>query len=117
MDFYEVIESHLAWKLELKKAINGDHNSLISAKLASSDINCDLGQWIIDNMENYRQLDIFRQLRAEHAAFHQFAGEVVHAIEKGQAEQAEQILQTDVTHLSRLLVRTLVKLSRDTNQS
>ena len=113
MDFYDAIEAHLEWKTELKHAIN-DELTLPSSKLVGSDQVCELGQWISANMGSFHHLDSFRQLRAEHAAFHQFSGEVVVAIEEGSRDEADHLLEGDFVHISRLVVNSIVRLSRET---
>ena len=115
MDLYKAIEIHLAWKQRLREYIDGEVDEFDIAHVVD-DTQCELGHWIAENMVEFQDMELFRQLRAEHAAFHQFAGEVVDAYKAYGREEAHILLQGDYSHLSRLVVHTLVKLNRELEQ-
>jgi hypothetical protein len=57
---------------------------------------CDLGQWLYGNGRRvFGHLDLFEDLRKQHAGFHLVAAEIVHAVRAGRGDHPQQLMAQD----------------------
>lgn len=104
MDPSVFVEAHVAWKLRLRKYLDGlpvDFD-VQRAKDANS---CALGHWLAENPGH-------DELRRLHVAFHERAGEVVEQVKSGGAAAARQLLNSEAFAASTsAVVKALMALS------
>ena len=111
MNLYEAIEAHVAWKQRLIALIDGhDERGL---KSIGDDTACELGRWIQKNGELHGDLPAFQRLQDEHIAFHRYAEAVVEAVNTGEPQRANEILNGEYATMSMHIMRTMAKLRRE----
>lgn len=94
LNFMTAIDAHMKWKTRLESQIHGDSQEDLQAEIVSRDDACQLGQWIHGiGGERFGGLDIFKDMKAQHAHFHACAGRVLTATRNGRAEDALHMLQ------------------------
>lgn len=95
LDVVAAIQAHVQWKLKLLAYIHGEGEEKLDPEEVSSDCLCKLGQWIYGHgAESYGDHDKFQSLKAVHADFHRYAGDVVRAVNQGEKEHALHLLQS-----------------------
>jgi hypothetical protein len=93
LDFYMAIEAHVRWKIRLEAYINGTSEEKLDAEVVCRDDQCALGKWIYGTGgQHFGGHPKFPDLRATHAEFHKCAGDVIRAVDRGNAEQARDLL-------------------------
>lgn len=108
------VRAHGMWKLKLKTAITTGRN-----ENNASDVECDnlcvFGKWlhgptITPEIAAGKPYEVVKRL---HADFHKCAGSVLKKIDLGQVERAQEILDTEFTDKSSILVRALSKWKKE----
>lgn len=112
MNFFDAINSHVAWKVHLQNHLLGIADAAFDPQLAGRDNQCELGRWLYDNLTIWQDQPLYWTLIKEHAAFHRCAGEIVHLHDAGKTAQAELLLHHEYAELSHQLVQALRQLSR-----
>ena len=104
------IGAHGTWKLRLKTAIASGAADL-SASKASSDCECAFGKWLHgpDIDMQTRSGMPYRVVLRLHREFHHAAGQVVAAVERGNRQLAQNLMDGEFTPRSEKLVRALTK--------
>jgi hypothetical protein len=113
MNFFEAINAHVAWKLRLRKHIDGVSEEVLDPEVVGCDDKCALGQWIYRTVDAYDSMPLFHQVRVQHADFHRCAAEIIVAADEGKKDKAEQLLHDDYGQLSHMIVKSLTKLSKE----
>lgn len=113
MNFFEAISAHVAWKLRLRKHIDGVSEEVLDPAVVGCDDKCPLGQWIYRSVGKHDDLPLFHQVRIQHADFHRCAAEIIVAADEGKKEDAEKLLRDDYGQLSHMIVKSLTKLSKE----
>ncbi len=113
MNFFEAINAHVAWKLRLRKHIDGISDEVLDPKVVGCDDKCPLGQWIYSTLDEHEGLPLFNQVRVQHADFHRCAAEIITATDEGNKDSAEKLLSDDYAQLSHMIVKSLTKLSKE----
>lgn len=111
MNFFDAINAHVAWKLRLRKHIDGTSDEVLDPQVVGCDDKCALGQWIYGTLDQHDSMPLFRQVRIQHADFHRCAAEIITAVDDGKKEVAEKLLHDDYSQLSHMIVKSLTKLS------
>ncbi len=111
MNFFDAINAHVAWKVRLRKHIDGESEEKLDPVLVGCDDKCALGQWIYSTLEQHDGMPLFQQVRIQHADFHRCAAEIIVAADEGKREAAEKLLSDDYAQLSHMIVKSLTKLS------
>jgi methyl-accepting chemotaxis protein len=93
MDLQEAIRAHSDWKTKLRGAI-ASKSQLDVATIARDDC-CLLGKWLHgESRPTFGPLASHQACVKKHAAFHTEASKVARAINNGQYEAAQQMLET-----------------------
>lgn len=95
IDVKTAIDAHIRWRHRLEEFIRGTSQEQLVVETVAADNRCELGQWIHgDGRRQYGQLDLFVDLEAAHALFHQLAGDILATAMGGQRDDALIKLQT-----------------------
>lgn len=113
MNFFEAINAHIAWKLKLQKYIDGVSEERLNPEIICQDNKCKLGQWIYGEGQVLKAQPLFQDCREKHAAFHQFAAEVVRKCDSGDKSEAQVMLDSQYRVLSRKIIKSLTQLHMD----
>lgn len=111
VDFYEAVETHLAWKIRLTDYLQGRGKGELQAQHIGVDDQCVLGQWIHGaGKARFGEAALFQELREEHAKFHAHAAQVVETYQSGNRQRAQQILLEDFAHQSKKTMKCLTQM-------
>lgn len=89
------IDAHIRWRHRLENFVNGTSEEHLVREVVSADNQCILGKWIHgDGSRRFGHFDLFQELIAVHAQFHQYAGGVLNAALEGDHERAMGLLQS-----------------------
>lgn len=112
MTLDDTIRAHVAWKIKLQSYLAG-HGEKLDATRVSQDCHCDLGKWIHgEGGARHGALSEFRTLKADHAAFHQSAGRVVSAHDRGDKAGARMLLDGEFSERSGRVVLAITAIKR-----
>lgn len=111
MNFFDAINAHVAWKMRLRKHIDGESEETLDPEVVGCDHKCALGEWIYSSLEQHDGMQLFQQVRIQHADFHRCAAEIITAADEGKREAAEKLLSDDYAQLSHMIVKSLTRLS------
>jgi hypothetical protein len=112
MNFYDVLNVHLAWKLRLRECVLDNNAEHLDPGQVGRDDSCELGRWISSQYAAKKDSPEFMKVRELHADFHRCAAEIVQAVNQGSTHDANNMLQTEYLHLSAMLVKSLTKLNK-----
>lgn len=112
MNFYDAINSHVAWKVHLQNHLLGISDAAFDAHAVGQDNLCALGHWLYANLGTWQDQPLYWNVIKVHAAFHRCAGEIVHLHDAGKTAEAEHLLHHDYAELSHQLVQALRELGR-----
>lgn len=106
----EAMGAHAAWKLRLKTAVATGRGD-ISAAAARCDDRCAFGQWLHSDRIDAatREGKPYRVIRRLHAEFHQAAGDVLDAAERGDPDAARALLDGPFNDRTTTLKTALTK--------
>ena len=112
LNFRSVVDSHLSWRTRLADVINGKSNEKLEPAVVGADDQCRLGKWLKGPIKDQFASDPeFQTLLAEHARFHEIAGQVLQRAQSGQTAQAQQQLNDrEFVGLSRSLCTKLLNM-------
>lgn len=92
LDVMAAIQAHVQWKLRLQAYIDGSEEEF-DPEVVGSDCLCSLGRWIHGHgEERYGDHPRFLLMKQIHADFHTYAAEVVKAVQRGEQENARNLL-------------------------
>lgn len=117
MNFYDAINSHVAWKVHLQNHLLGISDAAFDIHTVGQDTLCALGRWLYANLATWQDQPLYWEVIKVHAAFHRRAGEIVHLHAAGKTAEAEHLLHHEYAELSHQLVHALRELSRIGNGS
>jgi Chemoreceptor zinc-binding domain len=83
MNFDDAVKAHVMWKSRLQAYVAKPDKSLDPQKVAKDD-QCDLGKWLRSQGAKFATHPAFAQLVAEHAKFHQAAGDIIRRANAGE---------------------------------
>ena len=114
LNFQSVISVHMGWRKRLADVIKGVSKEKLSVAQVGASDQCALGKWLNGSVKDeYAGSSEFQALVAEHARFHQAAGQILQLAQAGQKKEAEQLLAAgDFPKLSTSLVMRLGNLYR-----
>jgi hypothetical protein len=93
LDFYMAIEAHVRWKVRLESYINGTSEEQLNPDVVCRDDQCALGKWIYGpGGVRFGGHPKFPDLRDVHAQFHRCAGDVIRSVDRGDIDQARDLL-------------------------
>lgn len=96
LNFKTAINAHISWKRRLRDYINGNSDEVLDHSTISSDKNCALGQWIYgEGDRHYGEVELFKNLKHSHKQFHECAGNIVLEVDKGNHNEALQLIAAD----------------------
>jgi len=106
----KAIGAHGKWKLNLRVAINTGKSEFQVKNVACDDL-CEFGKWIYgptitDQIKVGKPYEVVKRL---HADFHKCASHVLHYAISGNKDQANNLLETEYTQKSDILIRALSK--------
>ena len=114
LNFQSVISVHMGWRKRLSDVIKGVSKEKLSVAQVGASDQCALGKWLNGSVKDeYANSPDFQALVAEHARFHQAAGQILQLAQAGKKQDAEKLLLTgDFPKLSTSLVMRLGNLYR-----
>lgn len=112
MNFFDAINSHVAWKVHLQHHLLGIAAAVFDAHGAGEDNRCELGRWLYDNLTTWQEQPAYWDVMREHTAFYHCAGEIVRLHGAGRTAEAEHLLHHGYAAHSHRLVQMLRALSR-----
>ena len=112
LNFMTAIDAHMKWKNRLESYIQGTSQEELSVEVVSCDHQCPLGKWIHgDGGAQFGGFETFGEMKSQHVQFHQCAGRVLDAAQKGHKEEAMGMLQRgDYVRASERIKMLLAKL-------
>lgn len=112
LNFMSAIDAHMKWKSRLEDYIQGTSQEALSVDVVSCDNQCPLGKWIHGTGgDQFGGFETFGEMKIRHAQFHQCAGRVLEAAQKGRREEALGMLQRgDYVRASERVKMLLAKL-------
>ncbi len=113
IDFFTAIEAHVRWKIRLESYIAGSSEETLDAEVVGRDDQCALGKWIHSaGKERFGNHPKFPELRDIHARFHQCAGDVIRACDRGELDKArESLAKGDYARYSQRVKAELARLA------
>ncbi len=112
LNFMTAIDAHMKWKTRLENYIQGNSKEDLRVDAICRDDQCTLGQWIHGTGgEQFARMDIFGEMKAQHAHFHACAGRVLTVAQLGRKDDALRMLQQgDYVRASERVKMLLAKL-------
>ncbi|MDP2809368.1 MAG: CZB domain-containing protein [Rhodocyclaceae bacterium] len=112
LNFMTAIDAHMKWKSRLENYIQGTSEEELKVEVVSCDDKCPLGKWIYSaGGDQFGGFETFGEMKVRHAQFHQCAGRVLDAAQKGRKEEAMGMLQRgDYVRASERVKMLLAKL-------
>ncbi|HRK40200.1 MAG TPA: methyl-accepting chemotaxis protein [Burkholderiaceae bacterium] len=93
VDFDKVIAAHQQWRVTLRNAAL--KNKKLEADTIRRDDCCALGKWVYGpGGKRWGTVPVFKDLVKHHKAFHAEAGKVADAINQGNPQRAEQMMES-----------------------
>jgi hypothetical protein len=97
MDLDQAGQAHSEWKIKLRMAIAKQEQ--VDAVVISSDSQCPLGQWLHGEAKGkFGSLPPYAECLSRHAAFHEQAGKVAHAINSKNFTQAKTMMEANTPY-------------------
>jgi hypothetical protein len=116
LDFDRVINAHLQWKVKLNTFLGGEGEKLDPDAVGRDD-KCELGCWIHGDGQRFAGNAVYREVRSQHAAFHQCAAEVIRRRLAGDAAGAARLLGDEFDRLSTDTVARIRALKQSVQSS
>lgn len=92
MNFYDLMCSHVKWKVRLNVLVHDPNGAKLSSDALRRDDVCELGKWIYGEGLQYRDTAAYQNLLKKHADFHIMCAEVVKQLNAGDKAGAEAAL-------------------------
>ena len=93
VDFDKVIAAHQQWRVTLRNAVHKDKK--LDADTLRRDDCCALGKWVYGGGgKRWGHVPVFMELVQHHKHFHQEAAKVADAINQGQKQRAEAMMES-----------------------
>jgi len=103
------IGKHGAWRLRLKTAVAVGHSNMTAQDAACAGC-CEFGKWLsAPEQQRLAETPQFRVINRLHTEFHETAGRVIGAIDRGESVAAARLLDTEFAQQSEHLVAGLNK--------
>lgn len=113
IDITEAINAHMKWKARLQSCLDGTSEEVLDPRVICRDDLCALGKWIhgpaLNHFHGDESLEI---LRADHAQFHNIAGNVITKIQQNDINGAMTLFSGEYVKASRKVIHTLTELNR-----
>lgn len=112
LNFMTAIDAHMKWKNRLESYIAGNSDEQLEVAVICRDDRCPLGQWIYGRgNERFQDIEVFGEMKQQHAQFHVCAGNVLAAAQAGNKDEAQRMLQHgDYVRASERVKMLLAKL-------
>lgn len=117
MDFDEVIEAHVEWKMRLRLLLESGVAGGLRPEEFEADDRCDLGRWLRGTGRRFAAVPVFAALDRSHREFHQAAAKVVRQAADGERLEADATLTGEYARYSVNLVGALMELRRRAGSS
>lgn len=109
LDFIAAIDAHRQWKKRLADVIEGSFSGALDPAVICQDDLCVLGKWIYGTGKAHcGHMQIFHELKAEHAKFHINAAAVLQLAQSGKLSEASANLLDGEFSKSSRKVQTLL---------
>lgn len=106
-------EAHILWKARLGHHIEGNIREPLEHVLVGQSGFCQLGCWISGpELEPFRELPEFDQLKESHRQFHQFGGLIVEKLKAGERSAAREIFRNEYNQALRAIIQALTGINR-----
>lgn len=93
LNIHAELQTHMAWKSRLEAMLAHQEQAVIDPAHVCRDDQCSLGQWLHSpQAAKYANKISYRDLRAEHADFHQAIAKVVALLQAGDEAHAREEL-------------------------
>lgn len=106
-------EAHILWKARLGHHIEGNIREPLEHVLVGQSGFCQLGCWINGpELEPFREMPEFEQLKEAHRQFHQFGGLIVDKLKVGERSAAREIFRNEYNQALRAIIQALTGINR-----
>ncbi len=106
-------EAHILWKARLGHHIEGNIREPLEHVLVGQSGFCQLGCWINGaELEPFRDMPEFEQLKEAHRQFHQFGGLIVERLKAGDRAAAREIFRNEYNQALRAIIQALTGINR-----
>lgn len=106
-------EAHILWKARLGHHIEGNIREPLEHVMVGQSGFCQLGCWISGpELEPFRELPEFDQLKESHRQFHQFGGLIVEKLKSGERSAAREIFRNEYNQALRAIIQALTGINR-----
>jgi methyl-accepting chemotaxis protein len=106
-------EAHILWKARLGHHIEGNIREPLEHVLVGQSGFCQLGCWINGpELEPFRDMPEFEQLKEAHRQFHQFGGLIVDRLKVGERSAAREIFRNEYNQALRAIIQALTGINR-----
>jgi methyl-accepting chemotaxis protein len=106
-------EAHILWKARLGHHIEGNIREPLEHVLVGQSGFCQLGCWINgEELEPFRDMPEFEQLKEAHRQFHQYGGLIVDRLKVGERSAAREMFRNEYNHALRAIIQALTGINR-----
>ncbi|MGK2855872.1 MAG: CZB domain-containing protein [Thermoanaerobaculia bacterium] len=112
MDFDDVIEAHVEWKMRLRILLESGVPEGMRPEEFAADDRCELGVWLRGEGRRFAEVPVFAALDRSHREFHQVAAKVIRQVADGERLEADATLTGEYARHSVNLVGALMELRR-----
>ena len=110
----EAVAAHVGWKLRLQRCLEGTSEERLEPDVVCRDDQCKLGRWIHGSGRmRFEGVQAFHDLRADHATFHELAGQIVRHAQLNDHAAAHALMEGDYKHVSHKVVMALAELNNE----
>ena len=114
INLIKAAQAHIGWKMRLQKYLDGTSGEKLDSEVVCRDDQCKLGTWIHGSARNhFSGEEAFHCLIADHALFHQHAGEIVRHVQLNQHDKAHALMEGEYKHVSHKVVMALTELNNE----
>ncbi|MBR7059693.1 MAG: CZB domain-containing protein [Neisseriaceae bacterium] len=106
----DAIKAHEAWIEKLNLTLRGQAPEQYDPDIVGVDHLCAVGKWLYGDGKELSKFPEYDSLKADHAAFHECAGNILRHHQKKHFTDALALLRNDLVDLSRKVQISLVSL-------
>jgi hypothetical protein len=114
INLMEAAQAHIVWKLRLLRYLDGSSTEQLDPAVVCRDDQCKLGVWIHGiGQSHFGSEAAFQVMRADHAIFHQHAGQIVRYSQVKKLDEARALLNGKYRQVSYKVVMALTELNSE----
>jgi hypothetical protein len=107
MNFSAAIRTHANWRLRLSTYCQGSLKEPVNIQTLAKDNNCELGNWLYGEGQNYASNPMFGEMISAHAAFHRSAAVIAAMAQGGKQKDAGTLLNSGESQYAKLSIQVV----------